>query len=211
MATPRHQITTGDQFGDLTVVALSRVAPDGVYWLCRCRVCGTERSAVASRLVRGKFTRCGPRHFTDEQRFWNKLAPANEGGCRVYRGARTGGYGIHSWQGRAIRASRLAWQLTHGPIPASMQVCHHCDNPPCCEPSHLFLGTTQDNTQDREQKDRGPQGRRNPRARLTVGQVREARRLYRAGDATGAELAVRYGLSRGGMYQVLSGRRWPNA
>jgi HNH endonuclease len=62
-----------------------------------------------------------------------------------------------------IRVHRIAYETAHGPIPAGMHVCHHCDNPPCINPDHLFVGTALDNVQDMDAKGR----RRNPKSELT--------------------------------------------
>ena len=71
------------------------------------------------------------------------LVPAPSG-CWEYGGARSKGYG-HMKVGRA---HRVMWAALHGPIPTGLCVLHTCDNPPCCNPSHLFLGTKNDNMQD---------------------------------------------------------------
>lgn len=69
------------------------------------------------------------------------------------------GYGIfNAGTGRANRrtvyAHRFAWEITNGPIPVGLLACHHCDNPPCCNPAHLFLGTHADNNADMNAKGR---------------------------------------------------------
>ena len=73
------------------------------------------------------------------------------------------GYGRRKINGKTYRAHRLVWETANGPIPPDMLICHKCDNPACVRLEHLFLGTTQDNTRDRDSKGRQarPKGERN--------------------------------------------------
>lgn len=87
-----------------------------------------------------------------------KLTPGPNG-CRVFTGHLNGnGYGTITnevgQRPRKILAHRAAWIAAHGPIPYGLFVCHHCDNPPCCNVAHLFLGTAEDNMQDMARKGR---------------------------------------------------------
>jgi hypothetical protein len=106
--------------------------------------------------------------------FWQKVDTS--GDCWTWTGGRNSfGYGLTKHDGHGIGAHRLAWILTNGSIPANLVVCHHCDNPPCVRPEHLFLGTQQDNIRDASRK-----------GRLTEhGRHRGGRggRLMQAGDA----------------------------
>lgn len=96
------------------------------------------------------------------------------------------------------KAHRVSWMLANGPIPAGMVVCHRCDNPPCVNPDHLFLGTQIDNMRDRSKKGRGNhrKGSRHGRAKLTEQDVRVIRSRYATGDWKQSDLAAEYGVSQ---------------
>lgn len=87
-----------------------------------------------------------------------KRAPASNG-CIVFTGCRdANGYGILGVGKKYFKAHRVAWQLTNGQIPEKLFVCHTCDNPPCINPEHLFVGTALDNNRDKSQKGRAISG-----------------------------------------------------
>lgn len=76
-------------------------------------------------------------------------------GCIEWsRGTDRNGYGVISVNGKNRYTHRYAWELAHGPIPDGLYVLHHCDNPPCGNTAHLFLGTDMDNMADRRAKGR---------------------------------------------------------
>lgn len=92
-----------------------------------------------------------------ESRFWNKVRKLGPNECWVWTtksGERAKRYGVFLINGRSHIASRVAWELANGKISKGLFVCHHCDNPPCCNPSHLFLGTPRDNYMDAIRKGR---------------------------------------------------------
>lgn len=77
-------------------------------------------------------------------------------GCLAWTGATDpSGYGRVEWNGAIQLAHRVAYQILVGPIPDGQFICHRCDNPPCCEPQHLFAGTGLDNHNDMWSKGRG--------------------------------------------------------
>ena len=78
-------------------------------------------------------------------------------GCWEWQGARVNGrYGQIGFDGKPLRVHRVVYEFCYGPIPEGLFVCHHCDNPPCCNPGHLFVGTPRQNYLDAVRKGRVP-------------------------------------------------------
>jgi len=120
------------------------------------------------------------------------------------------GYGQTSVSKTKLGAHRVIWEITNGPIPPGMCVLHACDNSPCCNPGHLFLGTHADNMKDMAKKGRGrgARGEENHNAKLTDEIVLEIRRLYKAGGITQGKIAGKYGVSLPRIHYIVRRKTW---
>lgn len=147
-------------------------------------------------------------------RLKRRLRPA-AGGCLEWQGQRLrSGHGRIWSRGeqRQVLTHRAAWEAANGPIPDGMFVLHRCDNPPCCNPGHLFLGTQADNMADMAQKGRRRgrlTGEVNPKARLSAANVAEIRRLSSAGVVQ-REIAARFAVDRSTVGRIVRGQLWPD-
>lgn len=157
-----------------------------------------------------------PYNLTLEERFWNKVDIRGPDDCWEWTGGRAHKlpYGLFrvSKDPKASPkpAHRVSWQLTNGPIPEGMFVCHHCDNPPCVNPAHLFLGTPADNLIDMRAKGRGPKpirGEAMPTSKVTADDVREIRQRVAAGEMQ-SELALEFGLTKSGINRIWLRHTW---
>jgi hypothetical protein len=148
-----------------------------------------------------------------DDRLKSKLVTNPTTGCLEFSGALDdNGYG-RIWRGGGSTryAHRIAWELAFGAIPDDLCVLHRCDNPCCCNPAHLFLGTIADNNADMKDKGRyvggGVKGELNPHVKLTAEQVR-AMRVRRQNGETIASIARSVGLSAWGASCAITGRKW---
>ena len=128
-------------------------------------------------------------------------------GCWEWQGAKSGGYGCINIEGQNWWTHRLSYFLHNGELPDGRYVCHQCDNPPCCNPRHLFIGSSQDNTADRHAKGRDAKGERSGNAKLTDVQVRRIRLKYDGKPGRIKQLAERYGVSSDQIRNILRGKQ----
>lgn len=180
-----------------------------------CRIEGCTRPVVA----RGLCTTCHQRlrrhgkllPLTLTTRFWNKVDKGTRhDGCWLWTGTTLSGYGTIRGEGKPRVATHVSWFLHHGEWPndLGLWVLHKCDNPPCVNPAHLFLGTQQDNMRDSAKKGRKAVGEAAGGAKLTEADVRAIRRACLAGDMTREELGKKFGVHPNTIGNVVTRKTW---
>lgn len=125
-------------------------------------------------------------HASAADRFWQKVITHGPDECWEWTGSKGfKGYGQLRINGRIVAAHRFSYELHNGPIPDGLDCLHECDNPPCTNPEHLFLGTALDNHLDMAAKGRGSKppirhvpGEKSPLALFSNAQVREFREQF---------------------------------
>jgi hypothetical protein len=141
------------------------------------------------------------------QRLMRRAQRDEKTGCLLWTGGKyaKSAYGAIVYEKRTWRSHRLAWVAHKGEIPNGLYVCHACDNPSCIAIEHLFLGTPKDNMTDMRIKGRG-----RFRARLTLEQVVQVKRLLGEG-VTIAEVARETGVSYASVAGIRRGKNWRGA
>lgn len=190
-----------------------------VVTMVTCSEMTCEKSAFAKGLCKRHYERrrCGvsPEPRSLVERFQGKVDKENGpihlvyGQCWVWKASLTKwGYGQFKYGDTMELAHRVAWFILHGAWP-TLCVLRHCDNPPCVNPTHLFLGTDADNAADRAAKGRGnsPRGERNHNVKLTENDVLDIRSLSAMG-ATRRTLAEEYGIGLANVSSVITRRAW---
>ncbi len=144
---------------------------------------------------------------TVEERFWDKVDKSGE--CWEWQGAmNSNGYGRPSINGKREYTHRLSWVLTNGEIPDGLHVLHKCDNPPCVNPDHLFLGTQAENNADKVSKGRQPKGEMLPQSVLSEEEIIEIRRRYSSGGIYQKDLAVIFDVSQPHICDIINRKKW---
>lgn len=129
-------------------------------------------------------------------------------GCWEFTGAITGsGYGAIYYEGKTKGAHVISYIYHKGPIPEGMFVCHSCDNPPCCNPEHLFLGTVQTNKKDEVHKGRNVYGEAVGNSKLKAEDVLNIRRMIDKGFSL-ASISRRYDVTIQNIHRIKSGHIW---
>lgn len=209
----RMGVTTGGTWFGYCAIPGHRGNVEGRYEAHVCTDCGEP-------VARRDATRCGDCSRKDrartplEERFWAKVDKAGPDDCWVWTGSTSKRYGyISRGENRTlVPAHRVSWELANGPIPLDLWVLHKCDNPPCVNPAHLFLGTVEDNNRDMFAKGRAavqtgaykpPRGGDNPQSRLTNEQRQEIVGRYENGEHNQSALGREYGVSHGTIHRVL--------
>jgi HNH endonuclease len=151
-------------------------------------------------------------------RFWSRVAVGSQDTCWVWRRGMSMGYGVFSLSrdGKSydFKAHRLAYFLTHRQLDLDQCVCHKCDNPPCCNPAHLFAGTLADNMRDCHAKGRlkiateKVRGEEHWMHKLTESEVKEIRRLYALGDVSQRALANQFRVTQANIGCIIRRHTW---
>jgi hypothetical protein len=162
----------------------------------------------------------------DIARFWNKVDKRSPDECWHWKGhIMKGGYGTFSAQYKTLKPHRIAYAAYYNVDPGNYLVCHHCDNPPCCNPLHLFLGTYADNRADCDAKGRTgraiginsgahkkphriARGEQQGHALLTAKDVLAIRSEYATGNITQKQLGEKFRVSRSTIKMVVNRNNW---
>jgi len=212
-------------------------SPRRIIWSLHTKKC--LRSDVFVWVTCGNLACVNPNHLkaatqqnrpiadTTERRFWSfvkkpdKSERGEDDDCWIWTGSEKAheyGYGKLAVSGKSQQdyAHRISWWLHYGKIPDGLCVLHHCDNPRCVRPDHLFLGTIEDNMVDAASKKRTgfqlypekiERGEQRYCAKLTADLVVEIRKRHIEGVSNN-QMAREYGVNCGTVSNVVNRKRW---
>jgi hypothetical protein len=148
-------------------------------------------------------------------RFWQKVDRGDPRKCWVWLGTKKKGRGAYGHfkilSYTTVTASRLAYAIAYGEEPGELMVLHNCDNPECCNPSHLYLGTGKDNSRDMLERGRASNGYRkgssNGANKLTARDVYTVIRCIRRGQ-NNVQIGKRFGVNHGTISAIRLGKSW---
>lgn len=216
MTLPLLQI--GSRYGRLIIVKNYIQQKGNINCECLCD-CGKTQVIMSASLRNGKTNSCGCLHQERAEgqlvqstessidRFWSKVDKRSPESCWEWTAkANSKGYGTIRVGGKTTIASRFSYALVNGPIPEGLIICHKCDNPPCVNPSHLFLGTHLDNCIDKYIKKRNVnvKGEKSGMSKIT----REQADMIRVSKESLRELGKKLGMTYGNVGKIRRGEIW---
>lgn len=140
--------------------------------------------------------------------FWKKVDKGGLDDCWKWKvSTHWKGYGYFHIQGKTVYAHIFSYILHFGDVENGMKVLHECDNPPCVNPWHLFLGTNKDNTQDMISKGRQAKGESHGMVKVLTVDVSKIRNLYNTGRYSQYEIADQFGIAQATVSQIINRKR----
>lgn len=205
-----HPLCSIQSSDNTLAISGKRVAPAAVEHLKQDHLRSPGKRLCAGGVRERLFVTANPKESI--QRFLDYIDIDEQTGCWNWSGFRHDfGYGYVKFMGRAIGVHRVMWFLIHGAFNSKpFFVLHHCDNPPCCNPDHLFLGTQKDNLHDAATKLRMALGERHWGCILTTEDVVNIRSRYvpRSSSESAAALAREYGVSPANISSIIRRKSW---
>jgi len=154
---------------------------------------------------------------TLEEKFWEKVNKKGKDDCWEWLAGRNHkNYGnfyvsIGNSKDKHWIAHRMAWKLTYGEIPKGLHICHHCDNPPCVNPNHLWIGTNKDNILDASRKGRlvrKIRGEDHHKSKLTEKEVIEIKHIRKETGLSFIKIGKMFNVHPTTIGYIMRGRTW---
>lgn len=186
-----HRIVYEKYYGEIPIGGVIR-------WNCNNRLCVNPKHLLLSSRI--------DKHVMIPK-FWSLINKSGE--CWLWtKSCDKDGYGKFWFNYKGIKACKMAYVLTCGEVPDGMCVLHKCDNPPCCRPDHLYLGTQADNVMDRMNRGRQRRGEAHPLTTLSDRNVLDIRRRFIGGRGEQTNLAFIYNVSLGVINRIVRRKTW---
>jgi len=206
------------KYSDWTVISEPFKSKQKTTVTCKCK-CGKTQDIAVTALEHGKSKSCRSCAFIKmhkrnrEGLFWSHVDILSDNDCWNWElTVNDGGYGqTTKAEFGTSAAHRIAWQYTNGKLDSPIFVLHKCDNPKCCNPKHLYLGTHRDNMDDMVNRNRRKGkgcGAANGRAKLTQEQAEEIREHYKKCKISQEKIAGWYGISQRAVSAIIRNERY---
>jgi predicted XRE-type DNA-binding protein len=143
---------------------------------------------------------------------WGYIDKREQNECWEWTKSLSSGYGRMRVGGRKMLAHRIVYELMNGSIPKHTLILHKCDNRKCCNPDHLFIGSHQDNMDDKMNKHRcnSPFGEEHGRSKLKKDDISEIKRLYLETNVSQRKLSTIFGVTQANIWYIINNKSWRN-